>query len=197
MKTTISAESLSRTGAAMPLMGDSHYKTIAIYPNFADAGGAMVLLKRKGFTNDQISLLGREQEHWQEELDQEWDALKTAKGSLEGAALGSIPGLVLVAGIALTGGAGLLVAGPMIGAMTALGLGALGGSVIGGVASNNTDDVKIMDVEEEVKSAISHGLWVIIAHCHDEAEANRAQALLPNSHAVLENETNDPSQGLT
>jgi hypothetical protein len=192
MKTTTSAASLSRTGVAMPLMGDFRYKTIAIYPNFADAGGAMVLLKRKGYSNDQITLLGREQEHWQEELRQEWDALETAKGSLEGAALGSIPGLVLVAGIALTGGAGLLVAGPMIGAMTVLGLGAFGGSVMGGVATNNTDDVKIMDVEEEVKSAISHGLWVIVAHSHDEAEADRAQALLPNSHTVVENETNEP-----
>jgi hypothetical protein len=58
------------------------------------------LLKKEGFTNDQISLLGREQEHWQENLEQEWNALDATKGVLEGAASGSIPGLVLVTGIA-------------------------------------------------------------------------------------------------
>jgi len=135
---------------------------------------------------------GREQEHWQEKLGQEWDGLKTTKGVLEGAALGSIPGLVLVTGIALTGGAGLLVAGPMIGAMTALGLGALGGSVMGGVASNNTDDVQTADVEEAVADAISHGQWVIVAHSHNETEAMRAQALLPNSRSVMESEPGKP-----
>ena len=192
MKTDTSAASLSQTGKAMPPMGVPRYKTIAIYPNFADAGGAISLLKKEGYTNDQISLLGREQEHWQEKLGQEWDGLKTTKGAMEGAALGSIPGLVLVTGIALTGGAGLLVAGPMIGAMTALGLGALGGSVMGGVASNNTDDVQTMDVDEAVADAISRGQWVIVAHSHNEAEAMQAQALLPNSRSVMENELSEP-----
>ena len=192
MKTATSVASLSRTGEAMPPMGVPRYKTIAIYPNFADVRSAISLLNKAGFTNDQISLLGREQEHWQEKLGQEWDALDTAKGVLEGAALGSIPGLVLITGIALTGGAGLLVAGPMIGAMTALGLGALGGSVMGGVASNNTDDVQTIDVEEAVADAISHGQWVIVAHSHNEAEAMRAHALLPNSRNVLEIESSEP-----
>jgi hypothetical protein len=95
-------------------------------------------------------LLGREQEHWQEKPGQEWDALNTAKGVLEGAGLDPRP--VLVTGIALTGG-GLLVAGPMVGAMTALGLGAVGGSVMGGVASNNLDGIQTMDVEEAMEDA--------------------------------------------
>ena len=92
-------------------MGEFPNKTIAIYPNFADVGDAFLLLNKEGFTNDQISLLGREQELWQQQLGQEWETLKTTKGVLEGAALGAIPGLVLVTGIALTGGVGLLVAG--------------------------------------------------------------------------------------
>jgi len=50
---------------------------------------------------------------------------------LEGAPLGSIPGLVLITGIALTGGVGLLVAGPMVGAMTAIG-GCIGRQLDGG-----------------------------------------------------------------
>jgi len=182
------APSRSHTGEAMPLMGGFLYKTIAIYPNFADVGGAMTLLNKEGFTTDQISLLGREQEHWHEELENEWNTLRTAKGTLEGAALGSVPGLVLVAGIALTGGAGLLVAGPMVAAMTALGLGAIGGSVMGGITSN-IDDVQTINVEETVEDAISNGHWVIVAHSYNEDEAKHAQALLPNSRIVRENES--------
>lgn len=105
--------------------------------------------------------------------------------------MGSIPGLVLITGIALTGGAGLLVAGPMIGAMTSLGLGAFGGSLMGGASSNLDDDVQIVGVEEEVEDAISHGQWVIVAHSHNEAEAKQAQALLPNSRNVLEIESTE------
>lgn len=192
MKTDTSAASLPLTGKAMPPMGVPRYKTIAICQNITDVGSAVSLLKNAGFTDDQISILGREQEHWQDNLEQEWDALETTKGVVKGAALGSIPGFVLVTGVVLTGGAGLLVAGPMIGAMMALGLGAVGGSVMGGVVSNNTDDVQKMDIEEVVADAISHGKWVIVAHSHNEAEAMRAHALLPNSRSVMESEPSKP-----
>lgn len=49
-----------------------------------------------------------------------------------------------------------------------------------------------MDVEEAVEDAISHGQWVIVAHSHNETEAMRVHALLPNSRNVLENESNEP-----
>jgi hypothetical protein len=166
------------------------YKTIAIYPNFADVGDAFLLLNKEGFTNDQISLLGREQEHWQEKLGHEWETLKTAKGAREGVALGAIPGLALVTGIALTGGVGLLVAGPMIAGMSALGMGALAGGLMGATATGNLDSAdKIFNVEEEVADAISHGHWVIVVHSHTEVEAAHAQALLPNRRIVRQNES--------
>ena len=189
MKTTQSGVNLTPTSKATQLMGGFLYKTIAIYPNFADVGRNLALLNNEGFTNDQISLLGREQEHWQENLKQEWDAVKTAKGALGGAALGSIPGLVIITGIALTGGVGLLAAGPLVVAMSTLGFGALSGGLMGGGLSNFDSQEKIMNVGEEVQDAISHGKWVIIAHSYDEAEATHAQRLLPGSHTVHENES--------
>lgn len=191
MKTTASVASRPILGKTMPLTGDFLYKTVKVYPNFSDVGDALALLNNAGFTNDQISLLGREQEHWQEKLEHEWDALKTAKGTLAGAALGSIPGLVLVTGIALTGGTGLLVAGPMVAAMTALGMGALSGSLLGGASSNLDDGVQIMNIEEQVEDAIRHGQWVIVAHSHNKAEALHAQELLPNSRTVGEDESGE------
>jgi len=157
-------------------------KIVAIYPNFADVGDAIFLLKNEGFTDDQISLLGREQEHWQEKLGNEWEAHKTAKFALAGGALGAVPGLVLVAGIAITtGGAGLLAVGPMLGALSALGMGSLAGSLMG--AGSSVVDTTL-NVEEEVANAISLGHWVIIVHCHTDAEAAHAQGLLPNRRIV-------------
>jgi uncharacterized protein YjbJ (UPF0337 family) len=161
-------------------------KIVAIYPNFADVGDAIFLLKNEGFTDDQISLLGREQEHWQEKLGNEWEAHKTAKFALAGGALGAVPGLVLVAGIAITGGAGLLAVGPMLGALSALGMGSLAGSLMG--AGSNVADTAL-NVEEEVANAISLGHWVIIVHCHTDAEAAHAQGLLPNRRIVRDNDS--------
>jgi uncharacterized protein YjbJ (UPF0337 family) len=156
-------------------------KVVAIYPNFADVGDALFLLKNEGFTDKQISLLGREQPHWQEKLGSEWEAHKTAKFALAGGALGAVPGLVLVAGVAITGGAGLLVAGPMLAALSALGMGSLAGSLMGaGSSVANTN----LNVEEEVAEAIGLGHWVIVVHCHTDAQAAHAQALLPNRRIV-------------
>jgi hypothetical protein len=200
MKTPTSASSPTSTGEVMPVMGGFPYKTIAIYPNFADVGDAFLLLNKEGFTNDQISLLGQEQEHWQEKLGHEWETLKIAKGAAEGAALGAIPGLMLVTGIAITGGVGLLVAGPLIAGMSVLGLGSLAGGLMGaattnpdsaaaGIAQRLPPSLNPARVEEEVADAISHGHWVIVVHSRTEVEAARAQALLPNKRIVRENES--------
>ena len=189
MTITSSAAEHVRTGAAMPHPGNFLYKTIAIYLNFAEVSAARALLKKNGFADNQISLLGREQEHWQNNLKLEWDEHNTAKGTLEGAALGSIPGLILVAGVALTGGVGLLAAGPMAAALASLRLGALGGSVMGAVASNV--DVKLEELHIKLQDAIGRGQWVIVAHSHDHDEAMRAQELLYNALTVHENEAAD------
>ena len=187
---TLEAEGAIQKNLGKVVAGDGDakqdfLKIVAIYPNFADVGDAVFLLKNEGFTDDQISLLGREQEHWQEKLGNEWEAHNTAKFALTGGALGAVPGLVLVAGIAITGGVGLLAAGPMLAALSALGLGSLAGSLMGaGSSEANTN----LNVEEEVGNAISLGHWVIVVHCHTDAEATHAQGLLPNRRMVRDND---------
>jgi uncharacterized protein YjbJ (UPF0337 family) len=171
---------------------DFPYRVVAIYPNFADVGDALLLLKEEGFTDGQISMLGREQEHWQEKLGDEWEAHKYAKGALLGGALGAVPGLVLVTGIAMTGGVGLLAVGPMLGALSALGMGSLVGSLMG--AGTGAAD-KTYNVEQEVANAISLGQWVIIVHCHTDAEAAHAQGLLPNRRIVRDNDSKTADTG--
>lgn len=191
MTITSTVAGQARTGAALPPIGSFLYKTIAIYPKFSDVGIAIASLKKNGFTDDQISLLGREQEHWQENLNLEWETLNTAKGALGGAALGSIPGLILIAGMAVTGGAGLLVAGPLAVAMASLGGGALGGGLMGAVASYFDSGQEPINVGEKVEDAIRLGQWVIVAHSHDHAEAMIAEKLLQNSRTVHENGMTD------
>lgn len=193
--TLIGDETLEAEGAIQKHLGkvqagdgeakQNFLKIVAIYPNFADVGDAIFLLRNEGFTDDKVSVLGREQEHWQEKLGKEWEANRTAKFALAGGALGAVPGLMLVAGIAITGGAGLLVAGPMLGALSALGMGSLAGSLMG-VGSSAADTM--LNVEEEVANAISLGHWVIVVHCCTDAEAAHAQALLPNRRMVRDNE---------
>ena len=164
------------------------YNVVAICPRFSEVGDILRLLKNQGFADDQVSLLGREQAGWQENLGREWQANQTAKGAkaaLVGGALGALPGLALVAGIALTGGAGLLAAGPLFGALSALGMGSLAGGLMG--ASSGTVDTPL-NVEEEVANAIGLGQWAIVVHCRTDAEAARVQGLLPNRRIVRENE---------
>ena len=131
--TAIGDQTLESEGAIQKTLGKAQagdadaqqdfLKVVAIYPDFADVGDVISLLQKEGFTESQISLLGQEQEHWQEKLGTEIEAHKTAKFALAGGALGAVPGLVLVTGIALTGGVGLLAVGPMLGALSALGMG--------------------------------------------------------------------------
>jgi hypothetical protein len=189
MKDNTSASTGSSLGEAVPSMGTFNHKTIGIYPDFADVGAAFLLLNNEGFRNDQISVLGREQEHWQEKVGHEWETFKVTKAAVGGAALGAVPGLALITGIALTGGIGLLVVGPIVGAVSALGLGSLAGGLMGSnLTTFDIADSKL-SVEQEVADAIGLGQWVIVVHTETEAEAMRARALMPNRRIVRDNES--------
>lgn len=167
-------------------LGHVHYqtfpfRTVAIYPDLAGAAEAIALLNKEGFASEQISLLGREQDNWREKLELNWKMAHAAKGSAVGAALGSIPGLVLVTGVAISGGIGILAVGPMLTALTTLGMGALGGGLMGGAVNSLDRSQQFSHIREAVEDAIGRGQWVVIAHCHDETEAMHAQSLLPDS----------------
>ena len=164
------------------------FRTISIYSNPADVATAITLLNNEGFSPDQISLLGREQDGWQQKLDPDWEMAHTAKGAAVGAGLGLLPGLVLVAGVAISGGFGVLAAGPMIAALEALGLGALGGGLMGGAVSNLDGAQKPAHIREAIEDAIGCGQWVLVVHSHDEFEAKHALELLPDSRIAWDHD---------
>lgn len=191
MTTPTSSASSAQAGKAPSFLGHVHYKTfifrtIAIYPDLAGVADAITLLNKEGFDSDQISLLGREQENWKEKLELDWQMLHTAKGAAGGAALGLIPGLVLATGVAISGGIGVLAAGPMLSALATLGMGALGGGLMGGAVSNLNSTERPAHIRDEIKDAIGRGQWVVMVHSHDETEAMHAQSLLPDSRIARE-----------
>lgn len=173
------------------LMGHIQYqlfpfRTVAFYSDLSAAADAITLLNEEGFEPDQVSLLGREQENWREKLDAYWKMKHTAKGSAVGAAVGLLPGVALVTGVALSGGIGILAAGPMVSALAAMGIGALGGGLIGGAVSNLDRSQKFGNIGVAIEDAIGRGQWVVIIHCADEAAAMHAQSLLPDSRISRE-----------
>ena len=163
-----------------------HFRTIAIYSDPADVANAVTLLNQEGFTPEQISLLGQEQDGWQEKLELEWQIAHTAKGAAVGAALGLLPGLALVSGVVLSGGIGVLASGPMLIALESLGFGALGGGLIGGFVNNLDSAEKPTHIKEEIEDAVGRGQWVVVVHSHDKTEAIHAQSLLPDSRIARE-----------
>lgn len=164
------------------------FRTVSIYSSPVDVAAAITLLNDHGFSPDQISLLGREQEGWQEKLHLDWELAHTAKGAAVGAGLGLLPGVVLVTGVAMSGGMGLLAAGPMIAALEALGMGALGGGLIGGAVSNLDSTQNHAHIREEIEDAIGRGHWVLVVHTHDESEARKVQMLLPDSRIMQDHD---------
>ena len=193
MTTTQSSAVDAQLDKAQAFLGHIHhqefrYRTIAIYSDPADVASAIALLNKEGFSPDQISLLGREQDGWKEKLELDWKMKHTAIGAAEGVALGMMPGVALVTGIALSGGIGVLAMGPMLSALAALGLGALGGGLIGGTVSNFDSNEKPIHLREEIEDAIGRGQWVIVVHSHDKEEAMQAQSLLPDSRIGWEPE---------
>lgn len=165
------------------------YKTIAVYPDLAGIAATLTQLEAAGFGTDQISLLGRQSEHINENLELERDTYKAVEGTVVGAALGTLPGLALVAGVALTGGLGLIAAGPLVPALMAAGLGALAGGISGGFMDLVDARESQADLEAEVEEAILRGHWVMVVHSRSQEEARRAQDVLEHGRGVLETTT--------
>lgn len=162
------------------------YKSIAIYPDLPTVAATLTQVEAAGFGADQISLLGRQDEHINENLELERGTYKAVEGSVVGAMLGTLPGLALVAGVALTGGVGLIAAGPLVPALLATGLGAVAGGIAGGFMDVVESQEAQIDLKTEVEEAIARGHWVLVVHSRSAEEAQRAQDLLEHGRGVLE-----------
>jgi len=184
MITTPSVAGRSDPIGAVPLVSEFQYEVIATYPGPADLAKAIRLLNKEGHSQDQISILAREQDNWQEKLKHELENLEDSNATSESTVVAVFSGIAIVVGVALTGGVGLLAAGPVAAFVGVSGLGAIGGGLLGGMAAVMDHDHVAHSVEEEVQNAILKGEWVLVAHSRDEEEAKRLAALLPNSRTI-------------
>jgi uncharacterized membrane protein len=104
-------------------------KTVVAYYNSRnDAEQSVRALREKGFGDNEISILAREEQNQDTEMSYEDQNL--TDGTMTGGALGGLAGLAMGAGALLIPGFGpILAAGPLAGVLT----GALTGGVAGGL----------------------------------------------------------------
>lgn len=139
-----------------------------IFDSHAHAASAIDALAAKGIPDSRISLVASEN------FDQESFGVETHSKLAEGAAIGAgtggaigalVAGLTLVGAVA-TGGAGLLVAGPLVAALAGAGAGAAGGSVLGGLIGMAIPEHEIKHYEE----ALEKGSVLIGVECVNDGD---------------------------
>ena len=98
----------------------------------------------------------------------------TAIGATTGGAIGALVAGLTAVGTIATGGAGILVAGPLIAALAGAGAGAAGGSLIGGAVGLALPENEIKHYED----AIEKGAVLIGVTCEDSDRVDRVKEIL-------------------
>ncbi|MFI4915750.1 MAG: hypothetical protein ACIAS6_04495 [Phycisphaerales bacterium JB060] len=128
----------------------------------AEAAGAVHTLEARGIPEHEISIMAGEN------FKKEAFAVDSHSKLPEGVAIGAGAGgavVALAAGLTTvaTGGAGLLVAGPVVAALAGAGAGAATGGVIGGAIGAAVPEHEIKHYEDAVKQ----GSVLVGVHCED------------------------------
>lgn len=140
----------------------------AIFESHPNAAGAIETLAARGIPQSRISLVASD------DFDRDSFGVETHSKLAEGAAIGAgvggaigavVAGLTLVGAVA-TGGAGLLIAGPLVAALAGAGAGAAGGSVLGGLVGLAIPEHEVKHYEE----AVRNGAVLIGVECINDDE---------------------------
>lgn len=154
----------------------------AVFETHPDAARALESLVAAGFETSRISFIASD------DFDADTFGVESGNKMAEGVAIGAgtggaigavVAGLTLVGAVAATGGAGLLVAGPLVAALAGAGAGAAGGSVLGGLIGLAIPEHEIKHYEE----AIEHGSVLVGVECDDAAERKSAKAIFERHNA--------------
>ncbi len=135
-----------------------------IFDSEIAANRAVSDLLDEGFTKDNISLLMSEQTRNRLFSSTDDEANRAAKGALAGASIGGVLGALLVglsaAGALVTNGGSLLVAGPIVAALSGAGAGAVAGGLGGALIRAGFAADEANAYEEEIK----RGKAVVVVH---------------------------------
>jgi hypothetical protein len=135
-------------------MSDTQRVT-AIFENKTKAIHAINHLETIGYNHDSISLLVSENSWNSKEDIKIQENSKAPEGTAIGAttggiAAGVVAGLTATGAVALTGGAGLLAAGPLVAAFAGAGAGGAAGGIVGGLVGMGIPEVEAKFVDEEL-----------------------------------------------
>ncbi len=153
----------------------------ALFENHTDAAAALDSLVAAGFDTSNISFIASD------DFDADAFTVQTHSKLPEGAAIGAgtggaigalVAGLTAVGAIA-TGGAGLLVAGPLVAALAGAGAGAAGGSILGGLIGLAIPEHEIKHYED----ALAKGSVLVGVECDDADERKTAKAVFERHNA--------------
>lgn len=142
----------------------------------------LTALHSRGLDEEDISVVMSEKTH------NEFFAIKDETKAPEGATIGGLSGGLLgiiiggltVAGTVLLPGVGLLVAGPLIGALTAGAIGTAAGSLVGGLIGAGIPEHEAKFFEDSLKES---GNVLVVAHVPHE-EVPEVKSLFQRSGAT-------------
>ncbi|MTI94479.1 MAG: DUF1269 domain-containing protein [Firmicutes bacterium] len=145
---------------------------VAYYENRDEAERSVRSLRERGFGDNEISILAKDEEQSQERERTEmgYEDQNLADGTITGGALGGLAGLAMGAGALLIPGFGpIIAAGPLAGVLT----GALTGGVAGGLIDYGIPEEKSRQYEEKL-----HQGKVLAIIKTDEDKAREAREIM-------------------
>jgi hypothetical protein len=156
--------------------------TTALFASPAAATSAIYALRSAGIAHHDISLVTSDR------VDRDAFTVESHSKLTEGAGIGAaaggavgalVAGLTAVGTIA-TGGAGLLVAGPIVAAFAGAGAGAAAGATLGAIAGFAVPEHEVKYYEDAIKK----GSVLIGIECEDAARRERVVEICEDSGAL-------------
>ena len=149
-----------------------------IFNSKYEADQAVSRLLSEDFKTSEISLIMTDKTRATLFDSTDDEAARAAKGGITGAAVGGalgalIAGLTAVGSIVATGGA-VLVAGPIVAALTGAGAGGLVGGLGGALINAGFAADEANNFEDEVKA----GKAVVVVHCDTDMKVSKARSSL-------------------
>jgi hypothetical protein len=152
-----------------------------IFSSYADFANLIEALNTRGYREDDLSVLMSENTHHQYFAPQENTKAPEGAtvGSLSGGILGAIIGGLTIAGSVVIPGMGILVAGPLVGALTAGAVGAMTGGLIGSLIGAGIPEHEAKFFEYALKE---QGRILVVAHI-PKAESDEVKAIFERCNA--------------
>jgi hypothetical protein len=170
----------------MPIQHRSHEKNAyeqisGVFTSYSDFSSLLEALNTRGYREDDLSVMMSESTHHQYFAPQEQSKAPegTTIGGISGGVLGLILGGLTLVGNIIIPGSGLLVAGPLVGALTAGAVGAAAGGLIGGLVGAGIPEHEAKFFEDALKEK---GRILVVAHVPKE-ETKEVKAIFERCNA--------------